>query len=133
MVGRYVQRCRRHPRLARWDVHVDDGTLVWRNLSGPKEAFQSFGTVLSGIASTIETINSGIDAMKSVDKASDSWFGGIDSMNENLYGDKKYGLLTGWTKPIVDMFSGDDGSHASVSRMSRKTTTGRTCTKASAS
>lgn len=86
--------------------------LSGEDLSGPKEAFQSFGTVLSGIASTIETINSGIDAMKSVDKASDSWFGGIDSMNESLYGDKKYGLLTGWAKPIVDMFSGDDGSHA---------------------
>lgn len=76
------------------------------DLSGPKEAFQSFGDVLSGIASTIDTINDGIKAMKKVDEASDSWFGGINDMNESLYGDSSYGLLTGWTKPFVDKFSG---------------------------
>jgi len=82
------------------------------DLSGPKEAFQSFGKVLSGIASTIDTINEGIRSMKKVDDASDSWFGGIDKMNESFSGDKKYGLLNAWTKPLMDQFVYNDGSHA---------------------
>jgi len=87
--------------------------LSGEDLSGPKEAFQSFGKVLSGISDVIDTINTGIKGMKEVSDWSDSYFEGVSNMNENLYGDSRYGLLTGWTKPIVDMFSDDeDGSHA---------------------
>ncbi len=86
--------------------------LSGEDLSGPKEAFQSFGKVLSRISSVIDTINGGIKAMKKASDWSDSYFEGISNMNETIYGDSRYGLLTGWAKPIVDKFSGDDGSHA---------------------
>lgn len=89
--------------------------LSGEDLSGPKEAFQSFGKVLSGISDVIDTINTGIKGMKKVSDWSDSYFENVSSMNETLYGDKKYGLLTSWGpgKAVVDMFTGGDESHGS--------------------
>lgn len=88
------------------------------DLSGPKEAFQSFGKVLSGVASTIDTVNDGLKTVRKVTKASDGWFDMINKGNETRYGDSNYGPATYWMKPAIDGFFGEgnkkkkDGSHA---------------------
>lgn len=92
--------------------------LSGEDLSGPKEAFQSLGKVLSGVASTIDTVNDGLKTVRKVTKASDGWFDMINKGNEARYGDSNYGPATYWMKPGIDAFFGEenkkkpDGSHA---------------------